>query len=108
MWPWRRRGRKEEASVSSAPRKPIATDGVIADVSASHAGSWLTSLFKREPPMEAPPGLFERMVQLAKDLGIDWPGGGGGGVFYDAPKNAAPVWRVHSDFVGCGAIVEVD
>jgi hypothetical protein len=56
---------------------------------------------------EAPAGLFERSVRLAKELGIDWPRGGGG--IYRCQLDAgAEVWRAYSDWCGTGAIVDVD
>jgi hypothetical protein len=57
-------------------------------------------------PEQPPAGLFERAVQLAKDLGIDW--GPGGGVYCYAPDGAAPVWRTYSDWAGMGATVDID
>jgi hypothetical protein len=56
---------------------------------------------------EAPPGLFERAVQLAQELGIHWSGAGGG-IYRYTPEGDAPVWRAYSDWAGQGASVDID
>jgi hypothetical protein len=63
---------------------------------------------KSKTPSEDPPAdLFERAVQLSKELGIDWSGAGGG-IYRYAPEGAAPVWRTYSEWAGTGAIVDID
>ncbi|HTU59350.1 MAG TPA: hypothetical protein VMF89_12965 [Polyangiales bacterium] len=44
---------------------------------------------------------------MAKDLGIDWSDGGQG-IYLHEPEQDATVWRVHSEFAGAGAIVDIE
>lgn len=58
-------------------------------------------------PCAAPAGLFERAVQLAQALGLDWSGAGAG-VYRCELDHGQSVWRAHSDWGGTGTIVDID